>query len=117
MVAHNIWIFRLWDNPTCFIFDPLICIHSLVTCKGFEAIILIVIAQCTIVCDLSVIELEHNISFKKIATNFQLHVTHVANFCFSCIRQIVSDIQLHATYCTYNMYFSSIHICTSCIYN
>jgi len=49
--------------------DPLICIHSLVTCEGFEVVILTMKAQCTIVCDLLVIELQHNISKKIVFYN------------------------------------------------
>jgi len=43
------------------------------------------------------------------ANNFQLHATNVIKFFFNYIRQIANDIQLHTTYCTYNMFVLFIH--------
>jgi hypothetical protein len=58
MTTYNTCLSKLWDNPKWFILLSFDGIQSLVICEGFEVVILIVKVQCTIACDLLVMDLE-----------------------------------------------------------
>ncbi len=59
MMAHNTWLFKLWDIFTWSILLILVGLHYLVTHNDFEIAITSMKARCIVACDLSVIELEH----------------------------------------------------------